>query len=156
MCLGLILAAFFFKSDFQIANFQIFQVLPKMQISPKVLRATFVILDSYPLHPRKEHWLKTIMKTSSNSHNSRGQICPPLVQDQCSKGLVQTGLSKECGTFFFTHRWVASPSQLVTRVFLPAIALVKSIEEHSRQLQHSLCLLVSGQLASSQWVVILS
>ena len=35
------------KSDFQIANFQFFQFLPKMQIFPKALRATFFEVDGW-------------------------------------------------------------------------------------------------------------
>ena len=31
-----------------------------------------ILIDSDPLHPRKEPWLEKIMKTSSNSHYSKG------------------------------------------------------------------------------------
>jgi len=36
------------------------------------------LLDSDPSHPSEGPWLKKVMKTSSNSHNSRvGRSAPP-------------------------------------------------------------------------------
>ena len=70
MCHGLILVAFFVveKSNFQIANLNFFQFLPKMQIFPKALRATFFEVDGCAFGEEEERFIaKTTTHTSSPS-----------------------------------------------------------------------------------------